>query len=111
MKHDNLADGNCFFSAIYYACKTEGILEHLGQCIGVRTQVESDFINDSRKFVTQLIDIGKATPRYNHLKELFDTDIENLNMIKEIFPQYLKTMINKKIIEKRRNTSAQFFYD
>ena len=80
-----LADGNCFYSAIYRSLKYKNLLEDLCNCLSINCENEKDFINNFRNKLSNSNDLKQQYLNF------FNYIINNLNS--KTFKETLKILL------------------
>jgi hypothetical protein len=113
---DNLADGDCFFSAIYqtllkWDASQSGALFKVIKACEPRFIVdngESAFIKSARDILADTILAGALEPVYNRYLELFLTDPDSLPSMMADYQGYFQRIILDKL--NRQKNPKQNFY-
>lgn len=106
---DNLSNGDCFFSAIFRAARSSGVLEQIAGCMNFNTTTEDAFITGAREFVVKLVGVGQADSYYERYNELFNTEPETLEAVIESESQYVQKLIKNKLKQRQKNPATQFY--
>jgi hypothetical protein len=98
---ENLANGDCFFSAIYRSLASRKLLSSVAGCLNLKHSSEAEFIQEARNLVATHVIAGGAMGLYEAFMVNFGADLNSLKVQANSAPSYLRTYIYNKIAEKR----------
>jgi hypothetical protein len=95
-----LADGNCFYSAIYRSAKYKNLLEKLCNCVSINCDNEKEFIKNFRNYLSNSYELKqKYLNFFNHIirelnsknfKETLKIILKNMGDVRNIVKNFIK---------------------